>query len=213
MSSGFVGTRRGPKYCTILTDFKSWLLQAPGAWLCATPAPLLHGNSRPCVDILDDVEKGAFVNKTNKILVTRDIYQRIHEVLSPDPDPIGSFVGTLRCLKAAGIAKFPREATELLEHGAPARSILSGEAEGLRRRRRRISGRVHFHPETPIPRTGGLRSPKDLTLRRLPADKDDPFQFPDKWLRRRARKVRADQQIAINEAADLADAVWHLCVD
>ena len=213
MSSSLVGTRRGPGYCGILSDYQSWLLQAPGAWLCASPAPILHGNSRPCDDILDDVENGVFVNKTNKFLVTRDIYKRIHEALSPDPDPIGSFVSTLRCLKAVGIAKFPRKALELLEHGAPGRSCLSGDAGALRRRRKRISGRVHFDPATQQPRTGGLRCPKDPAARRLPADKDDPFQFPDKWLRRRARKVRADQQIAINEAADLADAVWHLWID
>ena len=42
---------------------------------------------------------------------------------------------------------------------------------------------------------------------------ENRFMFPPKWANRRAKKVRAHQQIAHNDAADLEDEVWHLWID
>ena len=116
-------------------------------------------------------------------------------------------------MKAGGIASLPSKALKLLEHEVPTHSILSGEAGGLGQRRRRKLGRARIDPETPEPRSGTLRRPKDPSAKRIPSSKSDPFVFDSKWLRKRARRVRAHQQIAHNDAADLEDAVWHLWID
>ena len=204
---------RSMGYNKIWSVVSTWPLQAPGAWLTAAPAPLLTGKSRPCDDILSDIDRGSFAKTQVKMHETKDRYDRISEAISPDADPISTFVRLLGALKAGGIASLPKEALRQLEHEVPGRSILSGEAGGLGQRRRRKIGRAYINPTTPEPRMGNIRPPKKISSREIPCDRRDPFVFDAKWLRKRARRARAHQQIAHDDAADLEDAVWHLWID
>ena len=55
-----------------------WPLQAPGEWLTAAPAPILTGKSRPCGDILKEIESGAFAQSNIKMHETKDQYNILH---------------------------------------------------------------------------------------------------------------------------------------
>ena len=116
------GAPRTADYDKIQSVVSTWQLQAPGEWLVSTPAPILTGKSRPCDDILHEIDNGSFASRT------KDRYKGIHEAISPDTDPISSFVRLLGAMKAGGIASLPKKALKLLEHEVPTRSILCGKA-------------------------------------------------------------------------------------
>ena len=52
------GAPMATDYDMIKSVVSKWQLQAPGEWLTAAPAPVLTGKSRPCDDILPDIEYG-----------------------------------------------------------------------------------------------------------------------------------------------------------
>ena len=194
-----------------------------GRHIVAAPAPVQWG-TKPSKNSLNFPTRKLDPLSTDSRLVsdkinmhgTRDLYKRIDEVLSPDgaePDdsPRNRFLTTLR---AGGITSLPAKALRLLESGVPGRSILRESPNGPRQAaRKKREKRAWIDHVTPEPRSGKYRPRKEVPPEEIAHMMGDPFTFPSRWARKRAKQVRAHEQIALDDAADLEDEVWHLWLD
>ena len=69
-----------------------------------------------------------------------------------------------------------------------------------------------FAPGTREPTPGTLRPVREKEPKVVASERDDRFSFPARWTRKRAKKNRANTQIAQNDANDLEDEIWHLWI-
>ena len=132
----------------------------------------------------------------------------IDQVLSPDGDietsgssaaasqERGSDNPFIKMLKTM-LDPLPDEAVLGLNSRAPRRSAMRND------RPLRVKGKARFHPDVWEPTAGTLRPTKQDWPKEVKSSRDDRFDFPAKWARRRAKKARACQQIAHNDVADL----------
>ena len=112
------------------------------------------------------------------------------------------FIAMLRDFKPP----VPEKAIQFLTSGQAAPSAMKSSKPKTNKKKVRIL------PSTPEPIAGTRRAVKEDEPKGVPSDPADRFNFPAKWTRRRAKKIRAHEQIAQNDAEDLEDDVLHLWI-